>query len=109
MTQPNFKIKRGDLVQIRSGGHKGIKGTVLKVFLDEAKIFVEGVPEIKRHIKISAQSPEGFIMKKRKIHISNVSLVDSSTGLFGKVGYKNLDGEKVRFFKKSGTILNKSL
>lgn len=109
MTQANFKIKKGDLVQIRSGGHKGIKGVVLKVFLDESKVFVDGVPSLKRHIKTSAQNPEGFLMKKRKIHISNVALIDSSTGLFGKVGYKVEDGKKVRFFKKSGSILNKSL
>lgn len=108
MTQANFKVKKGDLVEVRTGAQKGKRGVVLKVFLDEARVIVDGLPEVRRNIRPSQQNPSGFIMKKRPIHISNVALVDNSTGLSGKVGYKVVDDEKVRFFKKSGTILKKS-
>ena len=106
MTQPKFKIKRGDTVQITTGRNKGRRGTVKKVLLDEAKVVVEGVNVVVRNVKPDYRHPEGSYAKTMPIHISNVSLVDPTTDKPAKVGYKlNEDGKKVRYFKKSGTVL----
>ena len=106
MTQPKFKIKRGDAVQVTTGRNKGQRGTVKKVLLDEAKVVIEGVNVVVRNVKPDYRHPEGSYTKEMPIHISNVSLIDPTTDKPGKVGYKlNVAGKKVRFFKKSGTIL----
>ena len=106
MTQPKFKIKRGDTVQVTTGRNKGQRGTVKKVLLDEAKVVVEGVNVVVRNRRPDYNHPQGSYTKEMPIHISNVSLVDPTTDKPAKVGYKlNNDGKKVRYFKKSGTVL----
>jgi large subunit ribosomal protein L24 len=40
------------------------------------------------------------------INISNLAIVDPKQGVATKVGYKVVDGKKVRFAKKSGEVLN---
>ncbi len=106
MTQPKFKIKRGDTVEVTTGKNKGQRGTVKKVFLDDAKVVVENVNVVVRNVKPDYRHPQGSFKKELPIHISNVSLIDPSTDKPARVGYK-LDeaGKKVRYFKKSGTVL----
>lgn len=103
MTQLRFKIKKGDLVQVTTGKNKGRRGTVQKVLLDEARVIVEGINQVTRHIRPSQQNPSGSITKTLPIHISNVAVVDPSADAPAKVGFKvNPDGTKIRIFKKSG-------
>lgn len=103
MTQLRFKIKKGDLVQVTTGKNKGRRGTVQKVLLDEARVIVEGINQVTRHIRPSQQNPNGSITKTLPIHISNVAVVDPSADAPAKVGFKvNPDGTKIRIFKKSG-------
>ena len=106
MTQPKFKIKRGDTVQVTAGRNKGQRGTVKKVLLDEAKVVVEGINVVVRNTRPDYRHPEGSYEKEMPIHISNVSLVDPTTDRPAKVGYKlNEDGKKLRYVKKTGTVL----
>ena len=103
MTQIRFKVKRGDLVQVTTGKNRGRRGIVQKVLLSEARVIVEGVNQVTRHIRPSQQNPSGSVTKTLPIHISNVSVVDPSTDAAAKVGIKvNPDGTKIRVFKKSG-------
>jgi len=106
MTQVKFKIRKGDLVQVMTGKHKGRRGAVISVLKDDNKVVVEGVNCITRHIKPSAANPDGSIAKTLPIHISNVAVVDTLTDNTSKIGFKfEEDGSKVRFFKKSGNSL----
>ncbi len=105
MTQPKFKIKKGDLVQVIAGKDKGKRGQVTKIILDEARAVVEGVNMVTRNQKPSAANPGGPVEKTLPIHISNLALIDPTTGKPGRVGYKQEDEKKVRFFKKTGTVL----
>ena len=106
MTQPRFKIKKGDLVQVLIGNDKGSRGLVKRVNLDEGQVYVEGVRLKKRHARPTQQNPEGKSKKHHSINISNVALIDPSTDLPGRVGYKvDEAGNKVRYFKQSGAIL----
>lgn len=103
MTQPRFKIKKGDFVRVMTGRDRGKTGVVQKVFLDEAKVIVEGVRSVVRFIRPSQAHPEGRIAKNLPIHISNVALVDPESDQVGRVGYRfNEAGKKERYFKKSG-------
>jgi large subunit ribosomal protein L24 len=105
MTQQRFKVKRGDFVQVMAGKEKGKRGVVSKVFLDQARVLVEGVRTVVRFTRPSQANPNGKIEKNLSIHISNVAIVDPSTDKVSRVGYRfNPEGKKERFFKKSGDV-----
>ncbi|MDX1543619.1 MAG: 50S ribosomal protein L24 [Christiangramia sp.] len=100
-----LKIKSGDTVRVIAGDHKGQEGKIQKVFLDKNKAIVEGVNMISKHEKPSASNPQGGIKEKEApIHISNLALIDKS-GKTTRVGYKEEDGKKVRFSKKSNEVI----
>ena len=100
-----LKIKSGDTVRVIAGDHKGSEGKVMKVLKDKNKAIVEGVNMVKKHMKPSAQSPQGGIVEKEAlIQISNISLL-TAKGETTRVGYKMEDGKKVRFSKKSNEVI----
>lgn len=100
-----LKIKTGDTVRVIAGDHKGSEGKVLTVFIEKNKAIVEGVNMIKKHMKPSAQNPQGGIVEKEAaIQISNLSLI-TSKGETTRVGYRVEDGKKVRYAKKSNEVI----
>ena len=100
-----LKIKTGDTVRVIAGDHKGSEGKIVKVLLETNKVIVEGVNMVKKHMKPSAQSPQGGIVEKEaSIQISNLSLL-TSKGETTRIGYKMEEGKKVRFSKKSNEVI----
>ncbi len=100
-----LKIKSGDTVRVIAGDHKGSEGKVLQVLIDKNKAIVEGVNLVKKHMKPSAQNPQGGIVEKEAaIHISNLSLL-TSKGEETRVGYRMEGDKKVRFSKKSNEVI----
>lgn len=102
-----MKIKKGDQVVILSGDDKGKSGEVVKAMPKEGKVVVSGVNLVKRHTKPSQTTPGGIVTKEAPIHVSNVALVDAKSGKATKVGYKTVDGKKVRVARKSGEVIDK--
>ena len=102
-----MKIKKGDQVVILSGDDKGKSGEVVKAMTKEGKVVVSGVNLVKRHTKPSQTTPGGIVTKEAPIHVSNVALVDAKSGKATKVGYKTVDGKKVRVARKSGEVIDK--
>jgi len=101
-----FKIKTGDEVVVLAGKDKGLKGKVLKIIKSKDRVIVEGVNIVKKHVKPSAENPQGGIVEKEApIHISNVALVDPKSGKPTRVGYEMKDGKKVRVSKKSKEVI----
>ena len=71
-------------------------------------MLVEGVNVVKKHAKPSQANPQGGILSQEApIHASNVMPLDPKTGAPTRVGYKTVDGTKVRVAKKSGETLDK--
>ena len=104
--QPKLKVKKGDTVKVISGENKGQQGKVLEVILDSRKVIVERVNLVSKHTKPNAKNTQGGIVKQEApIHISNVMLVDPSTGKATRVGRKSVDGKLVRYAKKSGEVI----
>ncbi len=101
-----FKIKTGDEVIILTGKDKGLKGKVLKIIKSKDRVIVEGVNIVKKHVKPSAENPQGGIVEKEApIHVSNVALVDPKSGKPTRVGFEMKDGKKVRVSKKSKEVI----
>ncbi|MDE6871562.1 MAG: 50S ribosomal protein L24 [Bacteroidales bacterium] len=98
-----FHIKKGDTVFVNAGNDKGKTGKVLEVITSKDRAIVEGVNMVSKHTKPSPKYPQGGIIKQEAgVHISNLQLVDPSKGGPTRVGYKFVDGKKVRYSKKSG-------
>jgi len=97
-------IKKGDTVKVISGAYKGTEGRVLEVDRKNNRAIVEGVNMIKKHTKPDNDNPQGGIIEKESpIHISNILLVDPSTGEATRIGRKlGSDNKLVRYSKKSG-------
>ena len=97
-------IKRGDTVYVNSGESKGKQGRVLEVLRKDNKAIVEGINMVSKHTKPNAQYPQGGIIKmEAPVHLSNLMLVDGSTGEPTRIGRRLNDGGKlVRYSKKSG-------
>ena len=102
-----LKIKKGDQVIVLSGDDKGKTGEVVKAMPKEGKVVVQGVNLVKRHTKPSQTNPGGIVTKEAPINVSNVAILDSKTNKASKIGYKNVDGKKVRVARKSGEVIDK--
>ena len=96
-------IKKGDTVYVNAGNDKGQTGKVLSVLVSEDRAIVEGVNMVSKHTKPNSKQPQGGIIKQEAgIHISNLNLIDPASGKPTRIGYKEVDGKKIRFAKKSG-------
>ncbi|MDF2234344.1 50S ribosomal protein L24 [Albimonas sp. CAU 1670] len=100
------KLKKGDKVVVLAGRDKGNEGEILKVMPTENKALVSGVNMVVRHQRQTAQSQGGRISKEAAIDLSNLALIDPKTGGATRVGFKMVDGKKVRFAKKSGEVID---
>lgn len=98
-----MKIKTNDNVIVTAGKDKGKKGKVLKVFSKEQKVVVEGVNMKKKHQRAKSRGLKGETIEvTAPIHVSNVMLVDPKSKKPTRVGYKVVNGKKVRIARKSG-------
>ena len=101
-----MRLKTGDNVIVIAGKNKGKQGTIVAAKPTAGKIIVEGVNMIKKHVRPSEQNPDGGIIEiEAPIKVSNVMLVDPKTGERTRIGYRQIDGKKVRYAKKSGEVL----
>lgn len=99
-------IKTGDKVRVIAGKDKGKEGSVKKILAAENRVVVEGINMIKKHQKPNNANPNGGIVEfEAPIHVSNVMLIDPSTNEPTRVGFKVVDGKKVRVSKKSGNAI----
>ena len=101
---PKMKIKKNDTVIVLSGDDKGKIGVVKQAMPKENKVIVEGVNLVKRHTKPSQTNPGGIVTKEAAINVSNVAI--AKDGKATKVGYKVVDGKKVRFARNSGDVID---
>ena len=111
-------IKVGDTVVVIAGkdrftvdkkGNKISKtGVVIKSLPRENKVVVKDVNIVKKHERATTEDGKGQITKmEAPINVSNVMILDPKQKVPTRVGYKVVDGKKVRYVKKSGEILDK--
>jgi large subunit ribosomal protein L24 len=104
--QPKLKMKKDDEVIVIAGKDKGKRGKIVKVLPENNRVVVAGVNLVKRHERANRNNPNGGIVtKEAALHVSNVALIDPKDGKPTRVGYKSVDGKKVRVAKRSGEEL----
>ena len=99
------KIRKGDKVVILAGKDKGRTGEVIQVMPKEDRAVVRGVNMVKRHTRQSQSQEAGIINKEAPLHLSNIAIVDKD-GKPTRVGFKFVDGKKVRVAKRSGDVID---
>ena len=99
------KIRKGDEVIVLTGKDKGKRGKVERVVDD--RVVVAGVNVAKKTIKPNPMTGAtgGIEDKLMPIHVSNVTLFNEKTGKADRVGFKEVDGKKVRVFKSNGEVV----
>jgi large subunit ribosomal protein L24 len=109
-----IRIRKGDTVQVISGGSKGEKGKVIAVYPDTERVLVEGINRIKKHTKTGTTGrgakTGGIVTMEAPIHISNVQVVDPETKRRTRIGVRTQTVERegrtrtvrIRVAKRSG-------
>ncbi|HUY85276.1 MAG TPA: 50S ribosomal protein L24 [Candidatus Dormibacteraeota bacterium] len=99
-----IRLKKGDLVIVRAGKHKGQTGKISAVHPRENKVTVDGINIVKKHVKPNREHPQGAIVEVTKpIWVSKVSIVEPTSKKASRVGYMlGVDGKKTRIYKSTG-------
>jgi large subunit ribosomal protein L24 len=99
-------IKKGDIVEIITGDHKGATGRVLRVIREKNSVIVQGHNIAKKHVRPSRKNPQGGrINVEQPIHISNVLPVSPKSSKGSRVRFGvDKDGGKKRLASDGSEI-----
>ncbi len=104
------RIRKGDMVEILSGNDRGKRGKVLRTIPSKDRLVVQGVNLRWKHLRKSQQNPQGGrVRREMPIHASNVMVYDEASGSRVRVGYRYVDGRKVRVDRKTGVEVGGAL
>lgn len=98
-----MKIRNNDKVMIISGKDKSKVGKVIKILKDKNKVLVEGLNQVKKHVKPNPYKQEqgGIQDKESPVDISNVKVICDACTNPTRVGYRfTEDGKKIRYCRK---------
>jgi large subunit ribosomal protein L24 len=101
-------LRRNDTVRVITGRDKGKEGRVLRIFPNDAKILVEHVMLVKKHVRPNPQRnvKGGIAEQESRISISNVMLLCGDCGPV-RIRHEARGDRKVRVCAKCGTTLEK--
>ena len=99
------KFRKGDKVVVLTGKDKGKQGVILSVDPKSEKAVVDGINMAIRHTKQSQSSQGGRVPRAMPIHLSNLSVIDGN-GKPTRIGFRMVDGDKVRFAKTTGDVID---
>jgi large subunit ribosomal protein L24 len=99
-----MRLTVGDEVVVIRGEYKGKRGKVTRVLPKRSMVVVEGINQVKRHIKATPQRPGGILEVEAPMDASKVMPVDPETGKRSRVRHEVRDGKKVRVSKSGGVL-----
>lgn len=102
-------VRKGDLVMVTSGSHKGKTGTILRVISGDEpgqeRVVIKGLNLRTKHLKPTRTAPQGgMVTLEAPLHISNVSPVVDGKPTRVRFVVKP-DGSKVRVAARNGQEL----
>ncbi|RJQ48448.1 MAG: 50S ribosomal protein L24 [Nitrospiraceae bacterium] len=100
-------IKKNDTVVVITGDEKGKQGRIIAVQDKGAKLLVEHLNMIKKHMKPNKKySQGGIIEKEAPLKRSNVMLLCPKCNKPTRIGQNILEnGKKIRACKKCGEVI----
>jgi large subunit ribosomal protein L24 len=109
-----MKIRKDDQVKVISGKDRGKTGTVLRTDPERQRVYVQGLNIQKRHqrpqqlqdTQRASRVEGGVIEVEGPIHVSNVQLLDPSTGDPTRVAIQRDGSRRKRVAKRSGTVID---
>ena len=100
-----MRLKKDDTVMIIAGKDKGRTGRIVQIDPKNERVYVLGANMVKKTVKKRNPQDKGGIKEvEAPIHVSNVAYVTKGNKI-SKIGYKMVDGKKVRYAKKTGEVL----
>ena len=104
------RIKKGDVVVVRSGADMGKRGKVLRVLpgagSDGGRAMVEGVRMLFKHLKRSQKHPQGGrIQRENWVRLCTLLPVDPTTDRATRVSWRVEGDGKRRVARKTGAPL----
>ena len=101
------KITKGDQIIVIAGKDKGKIAQVQQVVAEGAKVIIEGVNVVKKHVRPNPMKgvQGGIIEKTMPVDISNVAIYNSETKKADRVGFRVEGDKKVRVFKSNGKVV----
>ena len=104
---PKFHVRKGDMIKVLAGNDKGKTARILEVLPSRYSAIVEGCRMLTKHTKPDSKNPKGSTNKQEApIHLSNLMLVEPSSGKPTRVARRRNDkGKLERYGKKSGMTI----
>lgn len=101
------RLRKGDEVIVIAGKDKGKRGSVSQV-MQNGKLLVDGINLVKKHVKPNPMTgvQGGIVSKEMPIDASNVALYNPETKKADKVGVREVEGVKVRFFRSNDKVVD---
>lgn len=101
------KLKKKDTVIFIAGSSKGHVGEILSVSGDRVK--VAGGSLVKKAVKPNPQANQegGIVTQEAAVNISNIAIYNTVTNKADRVGFKIVDGKKIRVYKSNGEHIDK--
>ena len=101
-----LKIKKDDEVIVIAGRDKGRRGDVLNVMKD-GRLMISGINMVKKHTRANPNAGErgGIVDQEAPIQASNVAIWNHEEECADRVGIRDEDGKKIRFFKSNGKAI----
>lgn len=98
-------VKIGYQIKVISGSQQGVIGNILSLDTKKKRLTIDSIAPRQKFVKGKNDKISEKIDIPISIHFSNVMLWDKEANICSKTGYKLLNNEKKRYFKKSGNIL----
>ena len=100
-----MKFRINDVVVIIAGKDRGKTGKITKVLPKKGKVVVDGANKAIKHLKGRNGEAGERVEFFAPIDVSNIAIADPKDGKPSKIGYKVEGKTKLRFARKSGTVL----
>ena len=99
------RLTVGDEVVVLSGNDKGKRGKITRVLKEKSKVIIEGVNQVKRHLKATPQRGGGILEVEAPIASSKVALIDPTSGKPSRIRYQQKGDNKIRVTKSGAELL----
>jgi len=99
-----MKFKVGDRVLITAGKDKGKKSVIVALLPRQNKVLVKDINLYYKHTKPFMDKPGEKTRRERPLPVANVAVLNDQDQADRLAYRKTADGQKERFFKKTGQL-----